>query len=412
MKKLFLPLLILLALNVFSQSNIEVGAAAPEIHITDWIANTPADQNLSDKYIVLEFWATWCGPCIKAVPHMNELQKKFDRNDLYYLSLTDESVEKVNRTLKRIDFHSIVVSDQTRQTKLAYGDGENGLESLPMTVLIDQEGIIRWIGLPSQLTAEVMRDFLAGRLEGFNHFDEKGAASFSINNVTITEASSKEETGSATSTPQGGFLSLLTLVKDNDILQYFDFRKTSRTDNSTSNVGNFGLNFTAARLADILAKIWDVDPGNVEIPDSLQRERYYLMYKNARPGAEGFERLGTEILNVLNLEKAVSEKPVTVYQVAVTDESLLEETMETEFSSNSSTGEKIIFSAYSIPDMLDEITEDSEATFTTAEDSEVKYDFIIDVSSTEEMLESLKSYGLEAEQQNDTVEIIRVKFKK
>ncbi len=152
MTKILIPLLVLLGLNAFSQSNITVGEKAPAIHITDWMANTPADKDLSDKFVVLEFWATWCGPCIKAVPHMNELQKKFDSADLIFLSITDENAEKVNRTLKRVDFQSAVVSDQTRQTHNAFGDGEEGLASLPMTVLIDNDGIVRWVGLPDQLT--------------------------------------------------------------------------------------------------------------------------------------------------------------------------------------------------------------------------------------------------------------------
>lgn len=64
--------------------------------ITDWIKNIPEDKNLNNKYIVLEFWATWCEPSIAAVPHLNQLQDEFKQNDLYFNSITDESIEKWN----------------------------------------------------------------------------------------------------------------------------------------------------------------------------------------------------------------------------------------------------------------------------------------------------------------------------
>lgn len=160
MKNIVFFISLLLIGKIHAQTNIGVGEKSPKINVTHWVKNEPSDKNLSDKFIVLEFWATWCGPCIAAVPHMNEIQKKYEQNNLYFISLTDESVEKIERTLKRIDFHSIVATDVTKRTMIDFGNGKDGLDAYPLTVLIDNKGIIRWIGEPKNLDSEVMNDFL------------------------------------------------------------------------------------------------------------------------------------------------------------------------------------------------------------------------------------------------------------
>ena len=100
--------------NVHSQSVIKAGDKAPAIAITDYISNTPKDTTLKNKYILLEFWATWCAPCLGAVPHLNMLHEKYkDRNYILFISMTYEAPEKVLKTLKLIDFKTIVVSDRT-----------------------------------------------------------------------------------------------------------------------------------------------------------------------------------------------------------------------------------------------------------------------------------------------------------
>ena len=63
---------------------------------------------------------------------MNDLQKNVDKEDVYFISITDESVDKVKRSLKRIDFRSIVVTDQTKATQVNFGDGKKGLTPYPL----------------------------------------------------------------------------------------------------------------------------------------------------------------------------------------------------------------------------------------------------------------------------------------
>jgi thiol-disulfide isomerase/thioredoxin len=139
-----------------------IGTEAPPLTITDWLQNTPVDTNLAGKFRVLEFWATWCIPCLKAVPHMNKLQEKMKGGNIVFLSVTSESPEKVKTTLQKVSFETIVVSDQTRAIHRGLGIEYKGTTRLPRTVLIDDKNKIIWYGNPQKLTEKMLRRFVKG----------------------------------------------------------------------------------------------------------------------------------------------------------------------------------------------------------------------------------------------------------
>ncbi|HCD29618.1 MAG TPA: hypothetical protein DEQ73_03345, partial [Phycisphaerales bacterium] len=65
----------------YPSHNSQVGSAtnrqgedAPEFSVAQWVSKQP---DMKDKTVVIDFWATWCGPCRAAIPHMNELQQTF-----------------------------------------------------------------------------------------------------------------------------------------------------------------------------------------------------------------------------------------------------------------------------------------------------------------------------------------------
>lgn len=86
-----------------------------------------------------------------------------DQTDFVFVSITDESPEKTKKTLDRIKFNSIVVSDQTKKALNDFVvEDELGTFSIPKTFLIDNKGIIRWIGQPCILNDIVINKFLKG----------------------------------------------------------------------------------------------------------------------------------------------------------------------------------------------------------------------------------------------------------
>lgn len=137
-----------------------IGTKAKQLTITDYLQNMPADTNFNNKFKVVEFWATWCKPCLKAVPHLNRLQKKFQNHNIVFLSFTYEPPEEALNTLEKLKFESIVVSDQTKTTHKSLRIEYKGTMALPRTVLIDDENNIVWHGEPDKLSEKLMVKFL------------------------------------------------------------------------------------------------------------------------------------------------------------------------------------------------------------------------------------------------------------
>lgn len=98
-----------LSLNGYTQNNsgIEVGDKLPDLpalRLTHTKDRTLTSESYKGKFLILDFWATWCGPCIKALPKMDTLQEKF-KDQLKIVLVSDETREKIDAffaTIKKI----------------------------------------------------------------------------------------------------------------------------------------------------------------------------------------------------------------------------------------------------------------------------------------------------------------------
>jgi thiol-disulfide isomerase/thioredoxin len=152
-------------LKVTAQSTIAIGTKIDDLKFSDHILNVPANTDFNTKFKVLEFWATWCAPCLKAVPHLNELNDAFVENkDLVFLSITYEKPEVAQRALKRIPFKTMVVADQNQQIFENLGVKNGATITIPQTFLVDKNNVVRWKGKPSELTNELINKFLSGSI--------------------------------------------------------------------------------------------------------------------------------------------------------------------------------------------------------------------------------------------------------
>src|SRR5439155_4111948 len=108
-----------------SASTAKLGAPAPELRLEKVLqapAGTKTDwASLRGKVVVLEFWATWCAPCIAAMPHLNDLAEKFKDRRLQVIAITDESESFVAPFLQRRVIKGWVGLDEDRSVFDAYG---------------------------------------------------------------------------------------------------------------------------------------------------------------------------------------------------------------------------------------------------------------------------------------------------
>jgi thiol-disulfide isomerase/thioredoxin len=152
--------LIFLSLLLFSKvalAQIKLGDKAPNINITGWIQNQPKNTLLKDKFIVIDFWATWCAPCLASMSHMNTLvEQNKTKNNLIFLAMSDEAKEKILPVLSRVLFKASVVTDTTHLTQDNFE-----ITSIPNCIIVDDKGFVRWTGNPKELTNDIIQEILA-----------------------------------------------------------------------------------------------------------------------------------------------------------------------------------------------------------------------------------------------------------
>src|SRR6188474_3333423 len=78
-------------------SAAELGETAAPLEISEWVKGDAIDLATAKgkKVLVVEFWATWCGPCRTSIPHLTEMQKKF--KDVVFIGVSDEDAATVKK---------------------------------------------------------------------------------------------------------------------------------------------------------------------------------------------------------------------------------------------------------------------------------------------------------------------------
>lgn len=150
----------------------DLGSKAPDIVFSQCLNSSIEAGYLKNKYIILDFWATWCGPCIASFPHLNELSKKFASDSVVFAIISSEETSKVAKFLKTRNIQALhlidSITDQSKQrakVNSLYGLTAQAfkVEGIPHCVVIDNQGIVRWIGSSKELKEEDLRNILNGK---------------------------------------------------------------------------------------------------------------------------------------------------------------------------------------------------------------------------------------------------------
>ena len=181
--KTFLYLFLLSALfcaYVFAQGRgLQIGQIPPELVYYSVSGDknvTYKAEDFKDQVFLIDFWATWCGPCIESIPHLNELVGKY--KNIKFISITYEPADLIKKFLKDHPMKSEVGLDDDFKIFRSYNAW-----AIPNVVMINSKGKIAGRIHPNNLTDEVIDELLNGGIPKVKNtpedaFDPAGAEEY------------------------------------------------------------------------------------------------------------------------------------------------------------------------------------------------------------------------------------------
>lgn len=126
--------------QVVQREVVKVGDEAPNFRLHDLAGKVVDLSQLRGKVVLLNFWATWCGPCRIEMPSMEQLYQTFPRREFEILAVsTDPQGAVVTRPFQQeLGVTFPILHDPDMRIGLTYG-----ARSLPMTVMVDRRGVVR-----------------------------------------------------------------------------------------------------------------------------------------------------------------------------------------------------------------------------------------------------------------------------
>jgi thiol-disulfide isomerase/thioredoxin len=150
------------------------GDAAPALAVGEWVKGEPVAGLERGTVYVIDFWATWCAPCLAIMPRMSALADRHAGDGVVVIALTsadeDNTAEEIRRVVRERDGamrFRVAIDDGSRTTDAFWK--ASGEQAIPRSFIVDREGRLAWIGHPKD-AEPVVAAVLAGT------WDAKAAA--------------------------------------------------------------------------------------------------------------------------------------------------------------------------------------------------------------------------------------------
>jgi len=139
---------------------LDIGCKAPPIAVDTWVKGDAVNAFEPGKIYVVEFWATWCGPCIKGIPHLTAMQK--ENPQVLFMGIAASENTKKDQPDTRLEGLKTFVEKQGDKMGYRVGfDSDRGMgtpwmeaagqDGIPCAFLVGKDGTVEWIGHPMEM---------------------------------------------------------------------------------------------------------------------------------------------------------------------------------------------------------------------------------------------------------------------
>ena len=346
MKKILLLTLVVSIFQIdkecIAQSNIQIGSKAPKIEIKEWIGNVRKDKSLEGKYIVLEFWASWCKPCLEIVPHINSLSKEYSSDKLIFLSMTSESKQIAKKIMSEVNFETPVVIDKNKQTHINFGDGAKDLVYYPMTVLIDDQNIIRWYGSSDNLKGEMIEQLLNNEKINVKQLSQDGPNNIIQNSEDLLQREFSLQLWS-------------DMFMDPNIIQatYIEEITNPEVTGPSLYMGN-GAFYESISLNALLYRLFPNK--KFKIPSELKDKIYRFYFIDKALNSDSDDTLIKNIADQLSLISHKKKEETNIQMLVINDKSLLQKGNKKNKGIKTNIKDKLIFTKNTISELASQLS--------------------------------------------------------
>ncbi|RZK48223.1 MAG: TlpA family protein disulfide reductase [Pedobacter sp.] len=393
--------------NVSAQMAALVGQKAPKVVFQKSIDKPAKRDFYNNKILVLDFWATWCAPCIENLPHFNKLATKYGGDDFAFAIISDESEKLISNFFKNYShtINAYNLSDISKTTHKNFG-----IQYIPSCVVIDKNNIVRWTGLGQDLNDEILLAVLNGTpvptsknlIEGIKFTEADMAAMMEKANLEIINKANRT--------------TYIATIKDATNAKFAGSKGVNADGDITD------LNYTNTTPAKLLEILTEYSKAQFVIDNPAVLNKLidvHFSIQNSEIDPQDFEnkyvagmplknKMIDLILESIGMKAQKGTKVTDIYEVTVDNPAQLEKfkSFRANFSSISNKDGKVVMTAQQLKKGLEELKKVSGFMITTSINDTEKYDLIFDWTNEKALQKSLETHGLKFTKKQGEVGIL------